>query len=209
MRYLGSGGSVSAGMIRFQGTDLASLTPSQLRRLRGAEIAMVYQDPLSSLNPVMTIGRQLMEVPLLHRTRDREEARELALRALGEVELTDPEALMTRYPHQLSGGQQQRAVIAMALIAEPSLLILDEPTTGLDVTVEAAVLAPVDRLRRRRGTSVLFISHNLGAIGRLCDRVGVLYAGRLVELGPIDEVFANPRHPYTRGLLECVPSLAD
>jgi len=207
MRYLGSGGSVSAGMIRFQGTDLASLTPSQLRRLRGAEIAMVYQDPLSSLNPVMTVGRQLMEVPLLHRTRDRRQARELALGALAEVELADPESMLGRYPHQLSGGQQQRVVIAMALIAEPSLLIMDEPTTGLDVTVEAAVLALVDRLRRRHGTAVLFISHNLGAVGRLCDRVGVLYAGRLVEEGPLRQVFDNPRHPYTRGLLACLPSV--
>jgi len=207
MRYLGRNGWVSGGAIRFDGTDIASLSEGELRALRGARVAMVYQDPLSSLNPVMPIGRQLMEVPLLHRTRNREGARELALRALAEVELPDPEALMTRYPHQLSGGQQQRAVIAMALIAEPSLLILDEPTTGLDVTVEAAVLALVDRLRRRRGTSVLFISHNLGAIGRLCDRVGVLYAGRLVEQGPLHQVFGNPRHPYTRGLLNSVPSL--
>jgi peptide/nickel transport system ATP-binding protein len=207
MRYLGRNGAVSAGAIRFDGTDIASLSEGDLRGLRGARIAMVYQDPLSSLNPVMTIGRQLMEVPLLHRTRDREEARQLALRALAEVELADPEALMARYPHQLSGGQQQRAVIAMALIAEPSLLIMDEPTTGLDVTVEAAVLALVDRLRRRHGTAVLFISHNLGAVGRLCDRVGVLYAGRLVEQGPLHQVFRNPRHPYTRGLLNCVPSV--
>jgi peptide/nickel transport system ATP-binding protein len=207
MRYLGHNGRVSTGVIRFDGVDVTRLSESELRALRGARIAMVYQDPLSSLNPVMTIGRQLMEVPLLHRTRHRQEARRLALRALGEVELPDPEAIMTRYPHQLSGGQQQRAVIAMALIAEPSLLILDEPTTGLDVTVEAAVLALVDRLRRRRGTSVLFISHNLGAIGRLCDRVGVLYAGRLVEQGPLHQVFGNPRHPYTRGLMNSVPSL--
>jgi peptide/nickel transport system ATP-binding protein len=208
-RYLGPNGRISGGTICFEGRDLASLSGRELRHLRGARIAMVYQDPQSSLNPVMTIGQQLMEVPLLHRTRRRSEARELAVRALAEVELPDPEAIMARYPHQLSGGQQQRAVIAMALIAEPSLLIMDEPTTGLDVTVEAAVLALVDRLRRRHGMSVLFISHNLGSIGRLCDRVGVLYAGRLVELGPLDQVFANPRHPYTRGLLECVPSLAD
>jgi peptide/nickel transport system ATP-binding protein len=207
MRYLGRDGRVSAGKIRFEGIDIASLSEAALRAARGARIAMVYQDPSSSLNPVMTIGRQLMEVPLLHRTRDRAEARELAWQALAEVELPDPEALMMRYPHQLSGGQQQRAVIAMAMIAEPSLLILDEPTTGLDVTVEAAVLALVDRLRRRRGTSVLFISHNLGAIGRLCDRIGVLYAGRLVEQGPLPQVFGNPRHPYTRGLLNSVPSL--
>ena len=209
MRYLGRNGRISAGTISFEGRDLGQLAPRELRQLRGGRIAMVYQDPHSSLNPVMTIGQQLMEVPLLHRTRRRAAARELAVRALSEVELPDPEGMMARYPHQLSGGQQQRAVIAMALIAEPALLIMDEPTTGLDVTVEASVLALVDRLRRRHGTSVLFISHNLGAVGRLCDRVGVLYAGRLVELGPLSQVFANPRHPYTRGLLACVPSLAD
>jgi peptide/nickel transport system ATP-binding protein len=206
MRHLGPNGIVANGVIRFEGTDLLGLGGEALRRIRGARIAMVYQDPLSSLNPVMTIGRQLMEVPLLHRTTDRETARRLAVQALADVELPDPEALMSRYPHQLSGGQQQRCVIAMAMIAEPALLVLDEPTTGLDVTVEAAVLDLVDRLRRRRGTAVLFISHNLGAVGRLCDRIGVLYAGRLVEQGPLAQVFRNPRHPYTRGLLNCVPS---
>jgi peptide/nickel transport system ATP-binding protein len=207
MRHLGPNGIVANGVLRFDGTDLLGLDGEALRRIRGARIAMVYQDPLSSLNPVMTIGRQLMEVPLLHRTADRETARRLAVQALAEVELPDPEALMSRYPHQLSGGQQQRCVIAMAMIAEPALLVLDEPTTGLDVTVEAAVLDLVDRLRRRRGTAVLFISHNLGAVGRLCDRMGVLYAGRLVEQGPLAQVFRNPRHPYTRGLLNCVPSV--
>jgi peptide/nickel transport system ATP-binding protein len=207
LRHLGPNGIVSSGVLRFDGTDLLGLGGDALRRIRGARIAMVYQDPLSSLNPVMTIGRQLMEVPLLHRTADRESARRLAVQALAEVELPDPDALMSRYPHQLSGGQQQRCVIAMAMIAEPALLVLDEPTTGLDVTVEAAVLDLVDRLRRRRGTAVLFISHNLGAVGRLCDRMGVLYAGRLVEQGPLAQVFRNPRHPYTRGLLNCVPSM--
>jgi peptide/nickel transport system ATP-binding protein len=206
MRHLGPNGIVANGTIRFEGADLLGLGGEALRRIRGARIAMVYQDPLSSLNPVMTIGRQLMEVPLLHRTADRATARRLAVQALADVELPDPEALMSRYPHQLSGGQQQRCVIAMAMIAEPALLVLDEPTTGLDVTVEAAVLDLVDRLRRRRGTAVLFISHNLGAVGRLCDRIGVLYAGRLVEQGPLAQVFRNPRHPYTRGLLNCVPT---
>jgi peptide/nickel transport system ATP-binding protein len=207
MRHLGPNGHVAKGTIRFDGIDLLGLGEGELRRIRGARIAMVYQDPLSSLNPVMTIGRQLMEVPLLHRTTDREIARQLVIQALSEVELSDPQALMSRYPHQLSGGQQQRCVIAMAMIAEPALLVLDEPTTGLDVTVEAAVLDLIDRLRRRRGTAVLFISHNLGAVSRLCDRMGVLYAGRLVEQGLLGQVFRNPRHPYTRGLLSCAPAV--
>jgi peptide/nickel transport system ATP-binding protein len=207
MRHLGLNGIVAKGAIHFDGIDVLGLADEELRRIRGARIAMVYQDPLSSLNPVMTIGRQLMEVPLLHRTADRQIAHQLAIQALSEVELSDPQALMSRYPHQLSGGQQQRCVIAMAMIAEPTLLVLDEPTTGLDVTVEAAVLDLIDRLRRRRGTAVLFISHNLGAVGRLCDRMGVLYAGRLVEQGPLGQVFRNPRHPYTRGLLNCVPTV--
>src|SRR3989475_9096494 len=134
------------------------------------------------------------------------DARERALRMLDEVKLSDP-AMLDRYPHQLSGGQQQRIVIAMALIAEPALLIMDEPTTGLDVTVEAAVLDLVRELRQRHGTSVLFISHNLGTVVRVCDRIGVMYAGELVEEGSIRQVFKNPRHPYTRGLLDCLPSL--
>jgi peptide/nickel transport system ATP-binding protein len=162
---------------------------------------------MASLNPVMTVGHQLMEVPMLHDRVGKEEARDRALRMLGEVKLADPERVLERYPHQLSGGQQQRIVIAMALIAEPSLLILDEPTTGLDVTVEAAVLDLIAELRRRRDMSILHISHNLGTIVRVCERVGVMYAGELVEEGSVRQVFGNPRHPYTRGLLDCLPSL--
>jgi peptide/nickel transport system ATP-binding protein len=168
---------------------------------------MVYQDPMASLNPVMTVGRQLMEVPMLHEGLGERAARARALDMLAEVKLLDGESVLARYPHQLSGGQQQRIVIAMALIAKPALLIMDEPTTGLDVTVEAAVLDLVRELRRRHGTSVLFISHNLGTVVRVCDRIGVMYAGELVEEGTIRQVFANPRHPYTRGLLDCLPSL--
>src|SRR5262249_17694703 len=151
-------------------------------------------------------GRQLMEVPMLHEGLGEAAARDRALRMLAEVKLPDPEGVLGRYPHQLSGGQQQRIVIAMALIAEPALLIMDEPTTGLDVTVEAAVLDLVRDLRRRHDTSILFISHNLGTVVRVCDRVGVMYAGELVEEGSIRRVFGRPAHPYTRGLLDCLPS---
>ena len=160
---------------------------------------------MSSLNPVMPVGRQLMEVPIIHQKASEAEARARALFMLGEVNLPDPESVFDRYPHQLSGGQQQRVVIAMALMAEPSLLLMDEPTTGLDVTVEAAVLDLVRRLREKHNSSIVFISHNLGTVVRICDRIGVMYAGELVEEGPIGEVFRDPRHPYTRGLLELHP----
>ncbi|HEX3500664.1 MAG TPA: ABC transporter ATP-binding protein [Stellaceae bacterium] len=207
MRYLGRAGRLTSGRIRFQGRDMAELDDDALRAVRGRRIAMIYQDPMSSLNPVMTIGRQLMEVPMLHEGIAAEAARERALAMLGEVKLPDAAALLERYPHQLSGGQQQRIVIAMALIAKPELLIMDEPTTGLDVTVEAAVLDLVRELRQRHDSAILFISHNLGTVAQICDRVGVMYAGELVEEGTVREVFTAPRHPYTRGLLDCLPTL--
>jgi peptide/nickel transport system ATP-binding protein len=207
VRYLGRGGRIAGGRILFEGRDLATLDAAALRDLRGRRIAMVYQDPMASLNPVMTVGRQLMEVPMIHDGAGAAAARARALTMLGEVKLADPEAVMERYPHQLSGGQQQRIVIAMALIAEPALLIMDEPTTGLDVTVEAAVLDLVRELRRRHHSSILFISHNLGTVAGVCDRIGVMYRGELVEDGPVRRIFGDPRHPYTRGLLDCLPTL--
>ena len=207
LRYLPRGMRVSGGRISVDGRDLASLSEAELRQVRGNRIAMVYQDPMSSLNPVMTIGAQLIEVPMLHGESDANAAYARAVKMLGEVRIPDPEGVMTRYPHQLSGGQQQRVVIAMALMAEPALLLMDEPTTGLDVTVEAAILELVRDLRGRFGAAILFISHNLGTIARICDRIGVLYAGRMVETGPIARVFQNPSHPYTRGLLAALPRL--
>ena len=207
VRYLGRTGRVMGGRILFEGRDLATMGDAELRRLRGRRIAMVYQDPMASLNPVMTVGHQLMEVPMLHEGVGAAVARERALRMLAEVNLADPIAVLGRYPHQLSGGQQQRIVIAMALIAEPALLIMDEPTTGLDVTVEAAVLDLVRALRQRHDSAILYISHNLGTVARVCDRVGVMYGGELVEEGAVRHIFQNPRHPYTRGLLDCLPTL--
>ena len=207
VRYLGRAGRITGGRIMFEGRDLTTLNDAGLRAIRGRRIAMVYQDPMASLNPVMTVGRQLMEVPMVHEGTGAAPARSRALAMLREVRLADPEAVMDRYPHQLSGGQQQRIVIAMALIAEPALLIMDEPTTGLDVTVEAAVLDLVRELRRRHRSAILFISHNLGTVVRVCDRVGVMYRGELVEDGSVRQIFANPRHPYTRGLLDCLPTL--
>ena len=207
VRYLGRAGRVVGGRILFEGRDLAAMGEAELRAVRGRRIAMVYQDPMSSLDPVMPIGRQLMEVPMLHEGVGAAEARDRAIRMLHEVNLPDPETVLERYPHQLSGGQQQRIVIAMALIAEPALLVMDEPTTGLDVTVEAAVLDLVRELRHRHNSAILFISHNLGTVVRVCDRLGVMYAGELVEEGSVRQVFADPRHPYTRGLLACLPTL--
>src|SRR5215470_1475164 len=207
MNYLSGVGRLTAGRILFEGRDMSRMTPDELRQIRGGRMAMVYQDPMSSLNPVMPVGRQLMEVPMIHQGAGEAEARSRALQMLGEVNLPDPESVFDRYPHQLSGGQQQRVVIAMALMAEPSLLLMDEPTTGLDVTVEAAVLDLVRRLRQKHNSSIVFISHNLGTVVRICDRIGVMYAGELVEEGPIGEVFRDPRHPYTRGLLNCIPVL--
>ncbi len=207
MRYLGGVGKLTGGRILFEGRDMGRMSDEELRKLRGGKMAMVYQDPMSSLNPVMPVGRQLMEVPIIHQGANEKEARERALHMLAEVNLPDPESVFSRYPHQLSGGQQQRVVIAMALMAEPSLLVMDEPTTGLDVTVEAAVLDLVRRLRQRHNSAIIFISHNLGTVVRICDRIGVMYAGELIEEGAITEVFHNPRHPYTRGLLDCIPVL--
>jgi len=207
VRYLGRTGRIGGGQILVEGRDLTTLGDAALRTIRGRRIAMVYQDPVASLNPVMTVGRQLMEVQMIHERVGARVARERAIAMLSEVKLADPAGVMERYPHQLSGGQQQRIVIAMALIAGPALLIMDEPTTGLDVTVEAAVLDLVRELRQRHRSAILFISHNLGSVARVCDRVGVMYRGEIVEEGLVRQIFANPRHPYTRGLLDCLPTL--
>jgi peptide/nickel transport system ATP-binding protein len=207
VNYLGRTGLRLRGRVLYQGRDIASLSSEALRALRGQEIAMVYQDPMSSLNPVLTIGEQLMEVPRVHENAGADEARQRAVEILGEVHLPDPESVMARYPHQLSGGQQQRVVIGMALMGKPQLLVMDEPTTGLDVTIEAAILELIAELRQRRQMAMLFISHNLGTVMRVCDRLGVMYSGELVEEGGILEVFNAPSHPYTRGLLECLPTI--
>ena len=206
MGFLGRTGR-SQGQILLEGENLAAMTEGELRTVRGRRVAMIYQDPMSSLNPLMTIGAQLMEVPMVHGGVGRNAAHELALGILGEVDLPDPEWLMARYPHQLSGGQQQRVVIAMALISRPALLIMDEPTTALDVTVEAEVLNLVKELRRRHGMAILFISHNLRTVAQVCDRVAVMYAGEIVEEGPIRTIFEGPRHPYTIGLFDCLPTV--
>ncbi|AZO59324.1 MAG: dipeptide ABC transporter ATP-binding protein [Mesorhizobium sp.] len=207
MGYLGATGVVAGGSIRFEGEELVNAPAHKLRAIRGRRIAMVYQDPMSALNPVKTVGAQLAEVPMLHLGASRVEALDMAAAMLKDVRLPDAGDMLKRYPHQLSGGQQQRVVIAMALLGRPSLLLLDEPTTGLDVTVESAVIDLIGELRRRYGTSLLFISHNLGLIAESCDRVGIMYSGELVEEAPTRELFGRPRHPYTQGLIDCIPDI--
>ena len=203
-RYLPRNGRVSAGAITINGQDLLSLGAGALRELRARTVSMVYQEPGRALNPSIRVGHQVAEVYEIAGA-GRHESLERAEAILHKVQIADPAQVMDRYPHQLSGGMAQRAVIAMALAAEPSLLILDEPTTALDATVEAEVLDLVTALREEFDTSVLFISHNLAVIAKMCDRVGVLYAGELIEEGPAREVFDQPRHPYTVGLLRCIP----
>ena len=205
MQDLGKNGRIVGGSIKFKGRDLAQMSPEELRDIRGNEIAMIYQEPMASLNPAMKIGRQLMEVPMIHEGVSEKVAYARALEVVTDVRLPDPERMLNSYPHQLSGGQQQRIVIAMALMSKPSLLILDEPTTALDVTVEAAVVELVRDLGKKYGTSMLFISHNLGLILETCDRLCVMYSGEAVERGSIADVFDEMQHPYTQALFRSIP----
>src|SRR5210317_2528862 len=205
MQDLGVNGRVVGGSIKFKGRDLNTMSAEELRDIRGNEIAMIYQEPMASLNPAMKIGKQLMEVPIIHEGVTKEEAYARALEVVTDVKLPDPERILKSYPHQLSGGQQQRIVIAMALMSKPALLILDEPTTALDVTVEAAVVDLVKDLGKKYGTSMLFISHNLGLVLETCDRICVMYSGEAVETGSIDDVFDKMRHPYTQALFRSIP----
>ncbi|WP_136635346.1 ABC transporter ATP-binding protein [Pseudooceanicola onchidii] len=205
MQDLGVNGRVVGGSIKFKGRDLAQMSAEELRDVRGNEIAMIYQEPMASLNPAMKIGKQLMEVPMIHEGISRDEAYQRALQVVTDVKLPDPKRMLDSFPHQLSGGQQQRIVIAMALMSKPALLILDEPTTALDVTVEAAIVELVRDLGKKYGTSMLFISHNLGLVLETCDRLCVMYSGEAVERGSIEDVFDKMQHPYTQALFRSIP----
>ena len=196
-----------AGEVRYRGQDLLGMSARALRRLWGRRLAMVFQDPGGTLNPVLPVGEPVVEVLREHEGLGRAAARSRMLKLLDAVNLPDPPTLARRYPHQLSGGQQQRVSIAIALACNPDVLILDEPTTGLDVTTEARILDLVANLRERSGAAILYITHNLGVVARLGDEVAVMYAGEVVEQGPVRSVFGRPRHPYTLALMECLPRL--
>jgi peptide/nickel transport system ATP-binding protein len=209
VNFLGSNGKIVDGSIRFQGNELVGRSQEELKELRGDRIAMVFQDPMQALNPSLRLGEQLAEVLTCHRDIARAEAWERSIQMLKRVNMPDVENVMTHYPHQISGGQQQRIVIAMAMLNNPALLIMDEPTTALDVTVEAAVLDLLEELKQDFNAANIFITHNLGVVARVSDYLCVMYAGQMVESGPLVEIFRNPRHPYTMGLLACVPRLGD
>ena len=195
--------------VRFLGDELVGADEARMRNLRGNEISMIFQEPMSSLNPVYSVGDQIAEVLRVHRRIGRKEARDEAVRLLDEVGIPAPDRRVDEYPHQLSGGMRQRVMIAMALSCEPKLLIADEPTTALDVTIQAQILELLEELRVNHGMAVLLITHDLGVVAEVCDRVVVMYAGQVIEIGTVLEIFTEPAHPYTRGLLDSLPSVTD
>ncbi|MFQ5896809.1 MAG: ABC transporter ATP-binding protein [Candidatus Methylomirabilia bacterium] len=200
-------GRIVGGQILFKGRDLLQLNAESMRRIRGREIAMVFQEPMTSLNPVLSIGRQLTETLEIHLGMTADQARQRAAELLATVGIPDPERRLAQYPHQFSGGMRQRMMIAMALSCGPSLILADEPTTALDVTIQAQILELMKDLSRRLGVAMVIITHNLGVVARYADRVNVMYAGKIIEKGTARELYANPRHPYTLGLLHSVPRL--
>lgn len=202
-------GRIESGQILFRGTDLLTLSPEKMRQLRGDRIAMIFQDPMTSLNPFLTIGDQVGEPFVVHRGTSKKAARSRAIELLSDVGIPDPASRIDAFPHQFSGGMRQRVMIAMALALEPDLLIADEPTTALDVTIQAQILELLGEIRRRRGTTIILVTHDLGVVAGFCDQVAVMYAGRVVERGATGEIFRSPGHPYTEALLRSSPRLDD
>jgi peptide/nickel transport system ATP-binding protein len=209
MRLIARPGRIEAGQILFDGRDLLKLRDDEMRRLRGDRISMIFQQPTSSLNPVWDVGRQIAEVLELHRGMKGKAARARALELLRIVGIPDPERRLAAYPHEMSGGMAQRVMIAMALACEPELLIADEPTTALDVTIQAQILDLIRKLREETGTAVILITHDLGVVAEMCDRVAVMYAGEIVEQTDVTALFRDPLHPYTRGLIGSIPVVGD
>jgi len=199
--------ATAAGKVLFAEEDLLALPEDSMRRVRGARITMIFQEPMTALNPVMRVGEQVAEAVLAHHRVSKAEAWQRTVEALREVAIPDPDRRARDYPHQLSGGQRQRVMIAMALVNHPQLLIADEPTTALDVTIQAQILELLAELRQKHRLAVLFISHDLGVVSRVADRVAVMYAGEIVEMGPVAGIFSSARHPYTRGLISAIPTL--
>ena len=206
---MGTTGKVAEGEILFEGRDLTKLDDEERRKMRGEKISMIFQEPMTSLNPVMKIGDQITECILMHNNISKQEAWDKAVEMLKLTGVPRVERMMKEYPFQLSGGQRQRVMIAMALVCKPKILIADEPTTALDVTIQAQILDLMENLKQKTGTSILFITHDLGVVAEVCDDVGVMYSGRVVEKGDVRSIFASPSHPYTRGLLASIPKLGE
>ncbi len=209
MGLLGRGGAVTDGSVLFDGKNLLSMTEKELNQIRGNQITMIFQDPLTSLNPVFTVGSQIMESIMTHMRLSRQEARSRTEALLRRVGMPDARGVMRKYPHTLSGGMRQRVMIAMALSCNPRLLIADEPTTALDVTIQAQIMALLKELQKETGMAMILITHDIGLVANMADRVMVMYAGQIIEKAPAREVFANPRHPYTMALLDTVPTIRD
>lgn len=207
LQILTEPGKVVAGQVLFRGEDVLKYSKKQLRELRGAKISIIFQDPMTSLNPVYTIGNQIDEAILLHTDRTRKEARARSIELLHLVGVNEPERRVKQYPHELSGGMRQRVMIAIALACEPDILIADEPTTALDVTIQAQILELMQELQKKLGMAIIIITHDLGVIADMCDEIIVMYGGRVCERGTVDDIFYNPKHEYTRGLLRSLPSL--
>ncbi|KAB2333315.1 ABC transporter ATP-binding protein [Cytobacillus depressus] len=204
-----SQGKVMGGSVTFNGMDLLALSDEEMRKIRGKEIAMIFQEPMTSLNPVFTVGHQIMEAIQIHMELSKSKAKERAIELLALVGIPRPERIVNEYPHRLSGGMRQRVMIAMAMSCNPSLLIADEPTTALDVTIQAQILDLMRELKKNHNTSIIMITHDLGVVAETCDRVCVMYGGKVVEESGVQEIFNNPKHPYTQGLLKSVPTLLD
>lgn len=204
----GGAKSITGGSIKFNGQELTVLSEAEIAGFRGKEVAMIFQEPMTCLNPVFTIGRQISDVIITHQKVTRREAKEKALQLLGRVHIRDTARVFSCYPHALSGGMRQRVMIAIALSSSPRLLIADEPTTALDVTIQAQIIALMQEACRESGTGVLFISHDLGVVSQICDRIAVMYSGQIVESGRAEEVLNDPRHPYTKALLAAIPNFA-
>ncbi|MDO4379469.1 MAG: ABC transporter ATP-binding protein [Clostridia bacterium] len=200
-------GKLIGGTIRFNGHEIEKMTEKEMRAIRGNEVSIIFQDPMTSLNPVYTIGNQITEVILLHTEKTKAEAHERAKELLELVGINEPEKRLKQYPHELSGGMRQRVMIAIALACEPKLLIADEPTTALDVTIQAQILDLMQDLRKKLGMSIIMITHDLGVVASMCEKIAVMYAGHIVEYGTADEIFYNPKHEYTKGLIKSIPKL--